>query len=67
MPRMSLQLPLAMTSVGLFGSVLLGTAMATRPKTFVLLPGFAGAISALVMAWITSAGRFFALADDLHI
>lgn len=63
-----LQLPLAMTSVGLFGSVLLGTAMATRPKkTFVLLPGFAGAISALVMAWITSAGWFLALAGVISI
>src|SRR3954468_14408747 len=35
-----LQMPLAMTSIGLFGAVLFGAAMATkRKKPFVLVPG----------------------------
>jgi hypothetical protein len=63
-----LQLPLAMAAVGLFGSVLLGTVMATRrKKPFVVIPGFAGAISALAMAWVTSAGWFLAFAGFISI
>src|ERR1041384_4518100 len=54
-----LQLPLAMTSVGLFASVFTGAAMAKRrKKPFVLVPGVAGAFSALLMAWMNSAGWF---------
>ena len=63
-----LELPLAMAAIGLFGSVLLGTAMATRPKKpFVVIPGFAGAISALLMAWMRSPGWFLAFAGVISI
>ena len=63
-----LQLPLAMTSVGLFASVFFGAAMATRnKKPFVVLPGFAGAASALMMAWVSSARWFLALAGVVSI
>src|ERR1017187_4219230 len=42
-----LQVPLAMASIGLFAAVFSGAAMATRrKKPYVLVPGFAGAISA---------------------
>src|SRR5215831_17240224 len=50
-----LQLPLAMASVGLFASVFSGNVMATRHKRpFVVVPGMAGAVSALLMAWTSS-------------
>jgi hypothetical protein len=63
-----LQLPLAMTSIGLFASVFTGAAMATRrKKPFVLVPGFAGAISALVMAWMNSVAWFLAIAGVISI
>jgi MFS family permease len=63
-----LQLPLAMTSVGLFASVFTGAAMAKRrKKPFVLVPGVAGAFSALLMAWMNSAGWFLALAGVISI
>ncbi len=63
-----LQLPLAMTSAGLFASVFFGAAMARRPKKpFVVLPGLACAAAALVMAWIPSAGWFLALAGVVSI
>ena len=63
-----LQLPLAMTSVGLFGSVFLGAAMATRrKKPFVIVPGFAGAVSALLMAWTHSAVWFLSFAGVISI
>src|SRR5260370_22506461 len=52
-----LQLPLAMTSVALFASVFTGAAMATRrKKPFRVLPGFAGAVSVLVIAWLPAPG-----------
>jgi MFS family permease len=63
-----LQVPLAMASIGLFGAVFSGAAMATRrKKPFVLVPGFAGAISAMLMAWMTSAGWFLAIAGVISI
>jgi len=63
-----LQVPLAMASVGLFAAVISGAAMARRrKKPFVLLPGFAGAISAMLMAWMSSAGWFLAIAGLISI
>jgi MFS family permease len=63
-----LQVPIAMASIGLFAAVFSGAAMATRrKKPFVLVPGFAGALSALVMAWMTSAGWFLAIAGVISI
>ena len=63
-----LQLPLAMASVGLFGSAFFGAAMARRrKKPFVVLPGFAGALTALVMAWIPTASWFLAAAGVISI
>jgi len=63
-----LQLPLAMTSVGLFASVFTGAAMAARAKKpFVLLPGFAMAISALVMAWMSSPLWFLAICGVISV
>jgi len=42
--------------------------MATRrKKPFVLVPGVAGAISALLMAWMSSAGWFLAIAGVISI
>src|SRR5580704_11371950 len=49
-----LQIPIAMTSIGLFASVFTGLAMSTRmKKPFVLVPGIASAVAALLMAWTT--------------
>jgi MFS family permease len=63
-----LQVPLAMASIGLFAAVFSGAAMATRrKKPYVLVPGFAGAISAMVMAWMSSAGWFLAIAGVISI
>jgi len=63
-----LQVPLSMAAAGLFASVITGEAMATRrKKPFVLAPGFAGAISALVMAWMNSAGWFLAVSGVISI
>jgi hypothetical protein len=63
-----LQLPLAMTSAGLFGSVLFGTAMARgRKKPFVIVPGFVGAATAMAMAWMPSAGSFLFMAGVISI
>jgi len=63
-----LQLPLAMTSIGLFASVFTGAAMAARRKMpFVIVPGMACAISALLMAWMNSAVWFLALAGIISI
>jgi len=63
-----LQLPLAMTSLGLFASVFLGAFMATRhKKPFVLVPGFAAGLTALAMAWTTSAIWFLAFAGVISI
>jgi MFS family permease len=54
-----LQIPLVMTSLGLFASVFMGILMARRSKKlFVVLPGIASGISALVMAWTHSAVWF---------
>jgi MFS family permease len=51
-----LQLPIIMTSLGLFSSVFTGIAMSTRrKKPFVLVPGIASAVAALSMAWTSSA------------
>jgi hypothetical protein len=63
-----LQLPLAMASFGLFFSVLLGTAMARwRKKPFVVVPGFASAAAALMMAWMPTAGWFLFMAGMVSI
>src|SRR5262249_42880155 len=57
-----LQLPLAMASVGLFGAVFFGTAMAARrKKPFVVVPGFVGAAAALAMPWAPGAVFFLCL------
>src|SRR5581483_7404980 len=58
-----LQLPIAMASVGFFFSVFAGAAMDGRPKRpFVVAPGVAMALSAVCMAWTSSAAWFLALA-----
>src|SRR5271165_970533 len=45
-----LQIPIIMTSLGLFSSVFTGLAMSTRlKKPFVLVPGIASAVAALLM------------------
>lgn len=63
-----LQLPLAMASAGIFGSVLFGAAMArNRKKPFVLVPGFAGAVAALVMSLIGNTGWFLFMAGVISI
>jgi hypothetical protein len=63
-----LQLPLGMTSAGIFGSVFFGAAMArSRKKPFVVLPGFAAALAALIMSWIPHAGWFLFMAGVISI
>jgi len=63
-----LELPLAMASVGLFGSVFAGAAMAgRRKKPFVVVPGVAGAISAFLMVWMNSAQWFLAISGVISI
>jgi len=63
-----LQVPVAMASVGLFAAVFSGAAMAKRrKKPYVVVPGVAGAASALLMAWMTSAAWFLALAGAISI
>ena len=63
-----LQLPLAMTSAGLFSAVVLGGAMARRrKKAFVLVPGFAAAIAAFAMSWEARAGWFLFMAGLISI
>ena len=63
-----LQIPLSMASAGLAAAIVTGAAMATRrKKPFVLLPGFAGAVSALVMAAMNSAGWFLAVSGIISI
>jgi MFS family permease len=63
-----LQLPLAMASAGLFGSVFFGAAMARRSKKpFVVVPGFVGAAAALAMAWMPGAGGFLFMTGVISI
>ena len=63
-----LQVPLSMAAVGLFAAIFSGAAMATRrKKPFVLVPGFGGALSAMLMACMTSAPWFLALAGVISI
>lgn len=63
-----LQIPIIMTSLGLFSSVFTGIAMSTRrKKPFVLVPGIASAVAALLMAWTTSAGWFLCFAGFVSI
>jgi MFS family permease len=63
-----LQLPLAMASIGLFASVLSGNVMALRrKKPWVVAPGIAGAVSALLMAWTSSAVWFLLLSGAISI
>ena len=47
-----LQIPIAMTSAGLFASVITGAVMARKRKLpFMLVPGFVGASFMFLMAW----------------
>jgi hypothetical protein len=63
-----LQIPLALTSLGLFVSVFTGSAMSTRrKKPFVLLPGLLGAASMLLMAWTHSALWFLLVAGVISV
>ena len=63
-----LQAPLSMAAIGMFASLVTGSAMARRrKKPFVLVPGFAGAISALWMAWISSPVWFLAISGIISI
>jgi MFS family permease len=63
-----LQLPLAMTSAGLFASVLTGAVMARhRKKPFVLVPGVAMAVSALLMTSTHNALWFLVVAGFISI
>jgi hypothetical protein len=63
-----LQLPVAMASIGIFASVFTGVTMASRrKKPFVTVPGMAMGISALIMAWMHSAGWFLALSGMISI
>ncbi len=63
-----LQLPQAMTSLGLFASIFTGAAMATRQKRpFVVVPGILSGIAALLMAWTGSALWFLAAAGVIQI
>jgi MFS family permease len=63
-----LELPLAMASLGLFGAVFSGAAMAgRRKKPFVVVPGVAGAIAAFLMAWMNSAQWFLAISGVISI
>lgn len=63
-----LQMPLAMASVGLFASVLLGVVMARRrKKAFVVLPGMTGAVAAMTMSAMPTAGSFLFMAGVVSI
>jgi hypothetical protein len=63
-----LQVPLAMASIGLFAAVFSGAAMATRrKKPFVVVPGVAEGVSALLMAWMNSSVWFLALSGAISI
>ena len=63
-----LQIPIIMTSLGLFSSVFTGVAMSTRrKKPFVLVPGAASAVAALSMAWTSSALWFLCFAGLVSI
>jgi MFS family permease len=63
-----LELPLAMASIGLFGAVFSGAAMAgRRKKPFVVVPGVAGATAAFLMAWMNSAQWFLAISGVISI
>ena len=63
-----LQIPVIMTSLGLFSTVFTGVAMSTRSKKpFVLVPGIASAIAALMMAWTDTALWFLFVAGLVSI
>ncbi len=63
-----LQIPIIMSSLGLFSSVFTGIAMSTRrKKPFVLVPGVASALAALLMAWTRSAVWFLCCAGLVSI
>jgi len=63
-----LQIPLVMASLGFLASVFAGVAMATRhKKPFVLLPGVLSAVSALLMAWTSSALWFLCASGMISI
>jgi hypothetical protein len=63
-----LQIPIIMTSLGLFCSVFTGVAMSTRrKKPFVLVPGILFASSILALAWTNSALWFLGLAGVVSI
>lgn len=63
-----LQIPVIMTSLGLFSTVFTGVAMSTRSKKpFVLVPGIASAIAALMMAGTNTAFWFLFVAGLVSI
>jgi len=63
-----LQIPVIMTSLGLFSTIFTGVAMSTRSKKpFVLVPGIASAIAALMMAWTNTAVWFLFVAGLVSI
>jgi len=63
-----LQLPIAMASIGLFASVFTGAAMSLRQKKpFVVAPGLASGVAALIMAWAGSAEWFLTLLGIISI
>ena len=63
-----LQMPLAMASIGLFVSALLGVVMARRrKKAFVVVPGMTGALAAMTMATMPAAGGFLFMAGIVSI
>jgi Major Facilitator Superfamily len=63
-----LQMPLAMASIGLFVSALLGVVMARRrKKLFVVVPGMTGALAAMTMSAMPTAGGFLFMAGLVSI
>jgi MFS family permease len=63
-----IQIPIAMTSAGLFSSVITGAIMARRRKMgFILVPGLAGALAMLIMAWVRTSLWFLIAAGAVSI
>lgn len=57
-----LQIPIMLTSIGLFSSVITGVVMSRRSKMpFIIGPGLASGLAALVMAWTTSVQWFLCI------
>jgi MFS family permease len=63
-----LQVPISMTSAALFASVITGSIMARRRKMpFILVPGLAGVLSMLTMAWLKTPLTFLCAAGVVSI